>query len=123
MCLLAVNTGLGNKEICVLRWDYEVDIPELATSVFVIPKKGVKNGEDRLVVLNSLARRVIESVRGQHPLWVFAYEGNPLRTMNNTTWKMVRNKLGLPVRIHDLKHSMAVGCARQGCPLRTGKTS
>ncbi len=116
MCLFAVNTGCRDQEVCGLRWDYEVEIPELETSVFVIPKERVKNREDRLVVLNSVARGVIESVRGQHRVWVFTYEGNPLGTMNTTTWKAVRNKHSLPVRIHDLKHTY-------GCRLRSARVS
>jgi hypothetical protein len=34
-------------------------IPELETSVFVIPGTRVKNGDERLVVLNRVARSVI----------------------------------------------------------------
>ena len=55
MCLFAVNTGCRDKEVCGLRWDDEVEIPRLETSVFIIPKEKVKNREDRLVVLNSVA--------------------------------------------------------------------
>jgi integrase len=105
MCLFAVNTGCRDQEVCGLRWDYEVEVPELETSIFIIPKERVKNRQDRLVVLNSTARRVIEELRGHHPVWVFTYEGKPLTTMNTTTWKAVRKRVGLPVRIHDLKHT------------------
>jgi len=106
MSVLAVNTGLRNLEVCGLKWDYEIEVPELETSVFVIPKEKVKNGEDRLVVLNSIAKSVIDDVRGQHPVWVFTYKGSPLKTMYTTAWKQGRTKVGLPlVRVHDLKHT------------------
>ena len=51
-----------------LRWDWEIPVPELGTSVFLIPadfggrheNAGVKNGDERLIVLNSVAKSVIE---------------------------------------------------------------
>src|ERR1700724_2066103 len=57
MALYNVNTGCREQEVCLLRWDYEVEIPELGTSVFLIPwnfggrrpNSGVKNRYDRLV--------------------------------------------------------------------------
>ena len=44
MALFKVNTGCREQEVCGLRWDYEVKVPELDTSVFLIPKEQVKNG-------------------------------------------------------------------------------
>jgi integrase len=106
MCLFAVNTGLRNGEVCGLSWNDEVEIPELETSVFIIPKERIKNWEDRLVVLNSIARQVIEEVRGEHPTWVFTYQGHRLKSMRRTAWINARHKVGLDfVRIHDLRHT------------------
>jgi integrase len=106
MCLFAVNTGLRNLEVCNLRWEDEIDIPQLETSIFIIPGDRVKNREDRLVVLNGVAKQVIDDVRRQDPVWVFTYKGNPLKSMYGTAWKNARKKAGLPfLRIHDLKHT------------------
>jgi hypothetical protein len=58
MALFKVNTGTREQEVCGLRWSYEVKVPELDTSVFLIPGKNAKNGEERLVVLNRVARSV-----------------------------------------------------------------
>lgn len=45
----------------LLRWDWEVRVPELDNiSVFIIPGTWVKNSDDRLVVLNDQAKAVIE---------------------------------------------------------------
>ena len=64
MALFAVNTGCRDKEICRLRWEWEVRIPELDNiSVFIIPGTWVKNSDDRLVVLNQQAKEIIEEVR------------------------------------------------------------
>jgi integrase len=73
MALFKVNTGCREQEVCGLKWEYEVQVPELDTSVFIIPGNRVKNGEDRLVVLNRVARSIIDSVRGQHPEFVFTW--------------------------------------------------
>lgn len=64
MDLFKVNTGCREQEVCKLRWDWEIPVPELGTSVFLIPsgfggrneRSSVKNGDERLVVLNSVAK-------------------------------------------------------------------
>lgn len=61
-----------------------IRIPELNTSVFIVPGELVKNREDRLVVLNRVARSVVEEVRGIHPDYVFTYKGHPVRSINNS---------------------------------------
>ena len=80
--------------------------PELGASVFVIPGESTKNGEERVVVLNRVARRVVEAQRGGHPERVFTYKGRPVGRMLNTAWKKARQRVGLPrVRVHDLRHT------------------
>jgi integrase len=117
MMLFTVNTGCRDGEVCKLRWEWEVPVPELDTSVFIIPGQYVKNGDDRLVVLNGIAQSVIESRRGAHESHVFAYEGRPILRMTNTAWLRARAKVGLPqVRVHDLKHTF-------GCRLRAAGVS
>ncbi len=65
MALFAVNTGCRDREQCQVRWEWEVRIPELENiSVFIIPGTWVKNSDDRLVVLNEQAKKVIEEVKG-----------------------------------------------------------
>ena len=105
MASFAVNTGCRSKEICSLRWEWETKIPELNTSVFVIPGSTVKNGEDRLVVLNKVALSVIEEVRNKHGEHVFTYAGKPITRMMNSAWKRARKKANICVRVHDLKHT------------------
>jgi integrase len=106
MALFKVNTGCREQEVCGLRWEWEIEVPELDTSVFLIPAEKVKNGDERLVVLNSDAKSVIESLRGQHPEYVFTYQGQRQKKMNNSSWRKARARAGLSqVRIHDLKHT------------------
>jgi integrase len=86
MALVKVNTGLREQEVVQLRWAWEQRVPELDVTVFVIPARfggrrrnsGVKNGEDRLVVLNETAKAVIDACRGEHPEFVFSYRGEPV---------------------------------------------
>lgn len=106
MALFKVNTGCRDAEVCGLRWDWEIEVPELGTSVFVIPGEKVKNGAERLVVLNRIARDVVAKRRGTHAEFVFTFRGKAVATMNNTAWQSARTRAGLPqVRVHDLKHT------------------
>lgn len=128
MALFKVNTGCREQEVCKLRWDWEISVPELGTSVFLIPfdfggrheRSGVKNGDERLVVLNKVAKLIIDRQRGNGSKWVFPYNGSPMHRMNDTAWKKARVRAAklwqeknlrpahpgyLSIRIHDLKHT------------------
>ena len=128
MALFKVNTGCREQEVCQLQWDWEVQVPEIGTSVFLIPHdfggrrehSGVKNGEDRLVILNDVAKSVITAQRGKHKTWVFPYRGHAVAKMNDTGWKNARRRAAEAwgkeknepaaegfrrVRVHDLKHT------------------
>lgn len=126
--LLAVNTGCREQEICQLRWDWEVAIPELETSVFILPETVTKTSTERVVVLNAIARRVIESRRGTHGEFVFTYRGNPIGKLNNSGWKRGWRKAGLPVEVgvrkgvHNLRHTFGRRLRSAGVPLETRKT-
>lgn len=106
VALFAVNTGCRDQEICNLRWEWEVPIDAMGISVFIVPGSYVKNGEDRLVVLNSIAREVVEKVRGQHDEFVFTFRSKPIQRIMSSAWKRARKECGLRhVRVHDLKHT------------------
>jgi integrase len=106
MAMFAVNTGCRDSEICNLQWEWEVNVPELNTTVFIIPGRYVKNGDDRLVVLNRIATSIVDIQRGRHPIHVFVYERRPITRMLNSAWLRARKKAGLHrVRVHDLKHT------------------
>ena len=107
MALFKVNTGLRDQEVCRLQWDWEYPIPELNTSLFVIPGEYSKNKLDRLVALNDIALQVIAEVRGLHPVYVFTGAGAQSRIsrMSNKAWNKARRRASLSVRVHDLKHT------------------
>lgn len=128
MALYKVNTGCREQEVCKLRWEWEIPVPTLRTSVFLLPSdfggrfddSGVKNRQERLVILNRVALKVIESQRGQHPEWVFPYDGSALHRMNDSAWRKARKRSAEKwekihrqpahdgfkrLRVHDLKHT------------------
>jgi integrase len=113
MALFKVNTGTREQEVCGLRWHWEIEVPALETTMFLIPKGYVKNKDERLVVLNRIAHSVAESQRGQHPTHVFTYRGKPIQTMDDTAWRKAWREAGLPVEadirraVHNLKHTCA----------------
>ncbi len=133
MALFKVNTGTREQEVCGLRWDWEERIPELATTVFVIPGIRTKKKEARLIVLNRIARSVIEEQRGQNRTWVFHYEGRRLSRMYNKAWRLARRKASevyeadmgnscpkgfKSIRVHDLKHTFGRRLRSAGVSLR-----
>ena len=80
-------------------------MPELGTSVFIGPGDQVKNGDERLVVLISIARSVVERRRGVDSDFVFTHDGKRIARMMTSGWKRARARAGLSqVRVHDLKY-------------------
>lgn len=122
-----INTGCREQEICRLRWDWELPVPELETSVFVLPAPITKSSTERVVVLNSIARRVIDLRRGQHERFVFSYRGRRLSKLNSSAWKRAWRKAGLPVErdirkgVHNLRHTFGRRLRSAGVPLETRK--
>lgn len=120
MALFKVNTGCRESEVTGLRWEWEchTDIPELSGRIFIIPgdavlpnDAGVKNRDDRLVVLNDIAKSVVDSCRGEHPDYVFIHRGKHILRMNNSSWQRAWQKAGLPCDgtyrkgVHNLRHT------------------
>jgi integrase len=95
----------------------------------VIPGKQTKNREDRVVVLNRIARSIIDEQRNMDGPWVFPYKGRHVGKMYNSAWLHARkqaaekyeNKVGgkcpqgfRSIRVHDLKHTYGPGCGPPG---------
>jgi len=121
MVLFAVNTGARDENVCGLRWDWEVPVPEVGRSVFVVPAKAFKSKRDHVLILNDVAWRIVEAQRGRHAEHVFVYRRERVKhiekepamkyrrivTMNNTGFQAAREAAGLQVRVHDLRHTFA----------------
>ncbi len=81
-----------NRDVMFIapRWEWEVQVPELDASVFMMSGQRVMSREDTLVVLNMIALAVINEIRGVNPEYVFTYKGIPLTRMYNRAWKKAR---------------------------------
>ncbi|WP_405236944.1 tyrosine-type recombinase/integrase [Lentisalinibacter orientalis] len=125
--LFAINTGCREQEVCGLRWDWEVDWPDTERSVFVLPGSATKTSTERVVVLNSIAKRVIDGRRGLHKEYVFTFRGKPFGKINNTAWKRCWRQAGLPTEkgilkgVHNLRHTFGRRLRSAGVPLETRK--
>ncbi|MDP3228473.1 MAG: site-specific integrase [Acidovorax sp.] len=118
--LFALNTGARDDNVCGLRWEWEVKVPDLKRSVFVIPAAEFKGQRDHVLILNDAAWNIVEASRGMHEVYVFVYrrervkhldrapamEYHRIGTINNTGWQAARKAVGLEkVRVHDLRHT------------------
>jgi integrase len=127
MALFKVNTGNREAEVCGLRWEWELSIPDFAPVVFLIPGEKVqgKNRCNRIVVCNDVAARVVDSLRGNHPKFVFSYAGRQVTRMNNTGWRNAWKAAGLPIAVeylkgpHNLKHTYGRRLRAAGVPKDT----
>jgi len=122
-----VNTGCREQEVCRLRWEWEVEVPELETSVFILPEAVTKTSTERVVVLNTVAKRVIEARRGVHKEVVFTYRKEPVGKLHNSAWNRAWRKAGLPQEdgilkgVHNLRHTFGRRLRGAGVPLETRK--
>lgn len=108
MAPFTVNTGLRDSNVCGLQWDWEVGVPEVGRSVFVIPPEAFKTKRPHVAILNDVAWSIIETQRHKHPIRVFPYRGRRIGIMNNNGWQQARREASLRlVRVHDLRRSFA----------------
>jgi integrase len=120
MSIYTLNTASRSKETCLLEWAWEEPKKELGITSFRLPAWVMKNGEEKVVVLNRDAKKIVDAQRGKHPKYVFTYDGHPVKKIYNSGWKRARQdaaavyeeRLGRPcpegfrkVRVHDLRHT------------------
>ena len=131
MALFSLNTGARDENVCGLRWDWEVPVPEVGRSVFVVPATAFKSKRPHVLVLNDVAWSLVEGQRGKHKEFVFVYRRERVKnidiepamkyrrvgTINNTAFQTARTEAGLPqVRVHDFRHTFAQRLRDAGVP-------
>jgi len=120
--LFAVNTGVRRGELFSLRWEDMVALPDLKTFVFIL--RGTKNGQDRAVICNSIARRVVAYQEGNGSDFVFPCKGDE-KTRVHLPGKIFSQawiNAGLPgdsltrKGIHNLRHTCGQRLRAAGVP-------
>lgn len=102
MVLFALHTGLRESELTRLKWSEE----NRNLGIFELAGDRIKNGEDRIVPLNSTAKTIIEAQRGKHAEYVFTFKGQPVLRINGHAWRKARKRANLEqCRVHDLRHT------------------
>ena len=129
--LLAATAGLRRGEICALRWEDVSDdllVRRAVKNEEPLVFGPTKSGRERVVPLIGVTREALSEERANQAKlasktgldyeWVVSDDlGRPVRPMHlSTTW---REKRPLPIRFHDLRHSMATTLARNGAHPRT----
>ena len=110
------------------RYSSSERLPDNETSVFVLPASATKTSTERVVVMNTVARRVVNARRGIHKDYVFTYRGRPVGKLNNTAWKRAWRLVGLPTEksilkvVRNLRHTFGRRLRSAGVPLETRKT-
>jgi integrase len=124
MSMFITNTGVRDSVATNLRWEWILEVNDLNTYVFDVPKEYVKGRQqNRFIILNSEAKKIIEAQRGKHKEFVFCWRRErvknfdaapvmsygPVQTMNNTAWQSARKRAGLgDLHVHDLRHTFAM---------------
>lgn len=107
MAIFDVNTGLRERTLINLRWAWEKHSESLGETVFEVPAQYMKNGKPMTLVLNRLARQVVESMRGFDAEFVFG----KIHQMTNNSWNKAWKEAGLPTAkdylkgVHNLRHT------------------
>jgi len=123
MAGFALYTGARDQEVCQLRWEYEQE------DVFVIPKRLIKNKEDRVLVIGSFARLIIESQRREKKTSPYVFPspktGDKLTKMGGKSWHKAWRDAGLPTDPdirqgpHNLRHTFGRRLRAAGVGLET----
>ena len=123
MAEFAINTGCREKEVTGMKWEWFLTEPTSGIQYFVIPGEEHKNGQDRIVVLNEVALRVIEQCKGDHPVFVFTYKGKPVKKINNSAYQSARKRASLKhpdiakSHVHSWRHTFGTRLRNQAlCP-------
>lgn len=124
--IYGVNTGCREHEVCQLRWDWIKDVEGVGLVVY-LPGWVTKNGDPRVVVLNRAAAGVVKASKGQHPEFVFTFNGQPMQKLTTSAWKRAWRRIGLPTvkgvlkGVHNLRHTFGRWLRAAGIPLETRK--
>ncbi len=115
MAQFALMTGLRQRNVSYLRWN-QVD---MARRVAWIHPDEAKAGRAIGVPLNESAMDGLRRRLGQHPDYVFTYQGKPVERCSTHAWKRALERAGIEkaFRWHDLRHTWASWHVQNGTSL------
>ena len=114
MAEFSLQTGLRRANVTYLEWS-QVD---LARKTAWILGDQTKNGKALAVPLTDTAVEILETRRGEHPRWVFAKAGKPVKQTSTQAWRQALLAAGIEdFRWHDLRHAWASWHVQNGTPL------
>ena len=103
MAILALETGLRESNVTLLRWE-QIDLSQRI--IYVEGDDILKSEQAFVVPLYDSAVNVIRRQVGNHSERVFTFRGNPIRRANTQAFKNVCAKLGIEdLRWHELRHT------------------
>jgi integrase len=107
-------TGLRAANVTGLAWE-QVD---LSRKLAWIHPDQAKARKAIAVPLNDTALQVLRGQRGKHPVWLFTYEGRPIKQVSTAAWYKALERAGIEdFRWHDLRHTWASWHVQGGTPL------
>lgn len=118
MAEFSVLTGLRMSNVTGLKWS-RVD---LERRLLWVSSSEYKSGRDHGVPLSDRVVELLKGEQGQHPVYVFTYDGHPVSRTNTRAWRSALERAGVSdFRWHDLRHTFASYHAMNGTPLLTLK--
>ena len=129
-----LHTGLRSRELCALRWDWLVKRD--AITCFELHGEHTKNSQDKLIVCNREALKVLARQEGRHETFVFAGVNGQRKDIKATGWRRGRERAAdaferatgqaaaagfRALRVHDLRHTFATRLRRLGVSNETRK--
>ena len=118
MMRFTLATGLRESNVTGLQWS---QIDKQRNCAWVHDYEA-KNGKSLAVPLGALALDVLYENFGKHDVYVFTYDGEPLRHANNKAWRKALKRAGISdFRWHDLRHTWASWHIQNGTPIHVLK--
>ncbi len=115
MAVFTLATGLRQHNVSYLRWDQLDEARQMAW----IHADESKSRKAIAVPLNGDALAVLARRRGEHPQYVFTYQGKPVDRTSTKAWHRALTRAGITdFRWHDLRHTWASWHVQKGTSLQ-----
>lgn len=114
MVRFSLETGLRQANVTGLQWS-QIDLTRRCA--WIHPDQA-KARRAIAVPLSKAAMVIIREQLGNHPVYVFSYQGKPVIQVNTKAWRGALQRAGIEdFRWHDLRHTWASWHVQAGTPL------